>query len=294
MSPIAWIALAIALVSLLVLAWLVAQHWEDLRLLDPLTIKEERQKKERQEMMNRRFERVSAERAATLGRAFRGLWRSLRDSYRAFYRRLRAIDVNYQKTKNPLAAMSPSQSERITTLMSEAKSLARDTKWAEAERRYLDILQLDPRHIDAYKGIGQIYLKQKLYPQAKETLEFLLKSKKADDATFAGLAEVAEVQGDALQAEQYRIAATEASPKQAFRHAELAQFYLSRQRSEDAWPSIERAMSLEKQSIKYLELGLEIAVANRMKTKTKELYQRLRMLTDDLEKIQHWKEKLEV
>lgn len=293
MSLFAWIALAIVLVSILAMLWMIAEHWGDLQLLDPMTIKEERQKKERQELMNRRFERVSAERSASLGRAFRGLWRSLRDSYRAFYRRLRALDATYQKVKNPLASMEPSQKERIQLLLTEAKSLARDLKWAEAERRYLDILQLDPRHIDAYKGIGIIYLKQKLFPQAKETFEYLLKTKKADDATFAGLADIAEVEGDIHAAESYRVQAAQASPKQAFRHAELAQFYFNRQRPEDAWEPIERAISLEKQSIKYLELAFDIALSNGMKTKAKELYQKLRMLCEDSDKMAHWKEKLE-
>ena len=293
MSPLAWIALAVLIVSLLVIGWLLLLHWGDLRLLDPMTIKEERQKKERQELMNRRFERVSAEQTASLGRAFRGLWRSMRDSYRAFYRRLRALDASYKKVKNPLAAMAPSQKERVITLISEAKSLARDTKWAEAERRYLDVLQLDPRSIDAYKGIGQIYLKQKLYPQAKETLEFLLKTKKSDDATYAGLAEIAEVEGDMERAEAYRVKAAEASPNQAFRHAELAQFYLARKRPEYAREPAERAIELEKQSVKYLELAFDAAIANSMATQARELYQKLRIASDDADRASVWKEKLE-
>ncbi|USN52239.1 MAG: hypothetical protein H6759_04420 [Candidatus Nomurabacteria bacterium] len=168
MSLLAWIALAVLILSLLTIGWLLLMHWGDLRLLDPMTIKEERQKKERQELMNRRFERVSSEQAASLSRAFRGLWKSLRDSYRSFYRRLRALDASYKKVKKihllqwhlPKKIASP-------TLISEAKSLARDTKWAEAERRYLDVLQIDPRSIDAYKGIGQIYLKKKALSASK-------------------------------------------------------------------------------------------------------------------------------
>jgi len=293
MSLLAWIALAVLILSLLTIGWLLLMHWGDLRLLDPMTIKEERQKKERQELMNRRFERVSSEQAASLSRAFRGLWKSLRDSYRSFYRRLRALDASYKKVKNPLASMAPSQKDRVTTLINEAKSLARDTKWAEAERRYLDVLQIDPRSIDAYKGIGQIYLKQKLYPQAKETLEFLLKTKKTDDTTFACLAEIAEVEGDMEKAEVYRVKAAEASPNQAFRHAELAQFYLARKRPDYAWGPAERAIELEKQSVKFLELAFDVAIANRMPKEARELYQRLRIAADDADRASHWKEKLE-
>ena len=58
----------------------------------------------------------------------------------------------------------------------EARSLARDLKYGDAERKYLEVLGLDKRNVEAYKGLAALYLKQKMLPQAKETFEFLLRT----------------------------------------------------------------------------------------------------------------------
>ena len=43
--------------------------------------------------------------------------------------------------------------DRVKVLLGEAR-WSPATSWADAERRYLEVLAIDPRHWDAYKGIG--------------------------------------------------------------------------------------------------------------------------------------------
>ena len=290
---IAVVSYSIAAIALIVMGLLVVKHWKEVRLLDPMSIKEEQTKKKREDMLQRRFERMSSDRIEAVKRAGRQIGRSATQSYRRLYRRLQSFENIYRKTSNPLSTMAPSLRERIKTLLSDARSLMRDLKWADAERRLLEVLALDKRNEDAFRQLGQIYLKQKLYPQAKETFEFLQKIGKADDASFAGLAEIAEAEGNLALAELMRKKAIEASPRQPHRYAELAQFYLDQDKPEQAWPNAQKASELEAGSAKYLELSLETAILLGDQEEARARYNRLRLLIDDQARFQMWKEKID-
>jgi tetratricopeptide (TPR) repeat protein len=287
------IAGIIALAAVAAMGFLVAKHWKELRLLDPMSMKEEQVKKQREDMILRRFERLSSDRLEGAKRFGRQFGRKATQSYRRLYRKLKRFEHAYKRTSKPLAAMGPSTKERVKNLLGEARAFSRDLKWADAERRYLEILSLDERNVDAFRGLGQIYLKQKLYPQAKETFEFLQKIGKADDAVFAGLAEIALADGNLALAERMRMKAVDESPKQSHRYAELAEFYVDQDDAEKAWPHAKRASDLEPGSAKYLELSLETAILLGDKKEAKERFQKLRLLIEDQARFQSWKEKID-
>ncbi|HEU0051474.1 MAG TPA: hypothetical protein VFQ60_05480 [Patescibacteria group bacterium] len=286
-------AFVIAFAALVWVILLVRKHWKEIRLLDPLSIKEERERQRREALLKRRFERLNADKIQPFRRLGEKMKRRVNHFYQKTYARLQAFESFYKNIKHPFSTVTPSTRERISTLLHEARALIRDLKWADAERRYLEVLSLDPRHAEAYKGLGFIYLKQKLFPQAKETFQFLIKMKEADDSTYAGLAEIAEAEEDKSEAESWHLKAVESSPRQAHRHAQLAQFYLDRHELAKAWPSAKRASDLEPLSAKYLELSLEIALQLGDRKEARHRYDRLRLLTEDRTKYQIWKEKVE-
>jgi len=203
------------------------------------------------------------------------------------------LEKSYRQAKAPFVVMTPSVKDRLKLLLNEARSLARDLKWADAERRYLEALGIDSHAWDAYKGLGQIYLKQDLLPQAIETYEFLLKSKKADDSVYAALAEIAERQKDDVKAEMYRLKAVEERPRLANRHAELASFYLDQNQPEKAWSSAKRSVELDPKSARYLELSLETAIILGDREEARRRYDKLRLLSQDRPKLQAMKERVD-
>lgn len=286
------LAFVLALAALGIAGSILWRHWSKIRLFDPESLKEEQHRQKRAEFIRRRFERMRADRIQPVKRIGRQVARAASRSYQSVYERLQAFEAMYKNVKNPLGAMAPSTRERIKTLLSEGRSLMRDLKFADAERRFLEVLALDAHLPDAYRGIGQIYLKQKLYPQAKETYEFLVKMKKADDSTYAGLAEIAEIEGNLPQAEAMRLKAVQASPRQAFRHAELAEFYVDQSQFDRAKDAITRAIDLEQNSPKYHELALEIALARKDLQESRLIFDRLRLLSDDQTRSQAWRDKL--
>lgn len=272
---------------------IVRKHWSEIRLLDPESVKEERQRRKRLEMIQRRFDRIRTEQLLP----FRRLGRAIGLGATAFQKRLQervqAFETTYRAVKNPFTAIAPTTRERIKTLLSEGRSLARDLKFADAERRFLEILSLDTRHVDAYKGLGMIYLKQKLYPQARETFEFLLKLKKTDDVVYAGLAEIAEAEGDLIKAETQREKAVELGARQPQRAAELAEFLLRQNRAAEALVHAEKAVAREPGSARYIELALETAIAAKDIKRARHWYDRYRLTAEDQQRFHTLREKVE-
>lgn len=287
------IFLVVALIAVGVAVSLVVRHWQDIAMLDPSSLKDEQERQRREALILRRFERMRSEKVRPFKRIGRELGQLFDKSYQRLQQRVQTMEALYKTAKQPFAAVAPLTRERIKSLLTEAKSLARDLKWSEAERRYLEALTIDPRHADAYRGLGHMYIKQKLYPQAKETFEFLLRMKKADDATYAGLAEIVESEGRLDEAAALRIKAVSMSPRQPFRHAELAEFWLRHEDPKKALGAAEQAVKFEPTSARYLELSLEAAILVRDRREAERLYDRLRLLTQDSSRFRSWKEKIE-
>ncbi len=269
------------------------KHWKEIRLIDPESIKEEKERLRREELVKERFNRLKSGKVMPVKAFYKRAVFSAKTSFHRVYLRLVRINKIYEQAKKPFAQVAPSQEERIKVLLDEARSLARDLKWADAEKRYLEILLMDNRNADAYKGIGIIYLKQKLLPQARETFEYLIKVKQADDIVYAGLADVAMQEGNKREEEAMRLKAIEIRPRLANRHAELAKFYCLNGYYKEAWPSAKRATDLDPKSAKYQEIALECLIEMGDWTEAKRRYDKLRLLIDDQPKLQKYKEKLD-
>lgn len=288
-----WLSAAVALVSIAVIAALFLRHWKEVRLLDPNSIAEERERRKRDELLLQRLHRIGSEKATPWSLAVRHLIVGAKTVYHAAYVRLIKLERFYKQATSPLAILAPSVKDRVKLILDDARSLARDMKWADAERRYLEALTIDKRSFEAYKGLGILYLKQKLYPQATETFTFILKSNKADDLVFSGLAEIAEAEGDLVKAEEMRLKALEYNPRLPHLHAELAHFYVRQGKADRAWVYAQKSTELDPKSVRYLEISLETAVLLGERGEARKRYDKLRLLSQDRVKLDAYKEKIE-
>lgn len=288
-----WIVFSLAGISLAVIIGIFVRHWKEIRLLDPDSIKEEQMRKRKEALILQRFQRITATRITPVRLMFQKMMVAGKQAFHGAYIRLVKLNRVYRQAKAPFAHVAPSIQDRVKTLMEEARSLARDLKWPEAERRYLEVLGIDNHHVEAYKGLGTIYLKQKLYPQAKETFEFLVGSRKADDACYAALAEIAEAENDLPRAEKFYLMALELNPRSAARSADVAQFYLDHDEPAKAWDPVLAAVEREPKSAKYLEMVIEAAIRLGQWEEARRRYDAFRLVCQDRVKLNILKERIE-
>ncbi|MFZ6014739.1 MAG: hypothetical protein ACOYUZ_00040 [Patescibacteria group bacterium] len=290
---ITWILLGLAAICFAVVAFILFKHSKEIRLIDPESIKEEKERQRRDELVQERFKRIQSGKIAPFKTMLKRIVFNAKTSFHKGYLNLIRLNRFYEQAKKPFAQVAPSQQERMKTLLDEARSLARDLKWADAEKRYMEILLMDNRNADAYKGIGLVYLKQKMLEQAKETFEYLTKVNQADDIVYASLGDIAALEGDTRAEEMWRLKAVELRPRLANRHAELAKLYCEEGQFQKAWPSVKRATDLDPKSAKYQELALDCVISLGDWIEAKRRYDKLRLLCDDQPKLQKYKDRIE-
>ncbi len=289
-----YIACILILVCVSCIAVIVLRHWKEIRLLNPNSIKEEQEKQKRDELILQRFTRVTAERMVPVREVVKRGIDSSKTGYRFLLRKLTEAHDFYNKAKTPFASLSPSTKEKVKVMLEDARELAREEKWAEAERRYIEILSIDAHEWEAYKGLGQIYLKQNLLLQARETFEFLVKSKKVDDIVYAGLGDICESTGDLSAALDMRKKAVDLKPLLAVRQFEMASLYVKMGDVVRAWPCAVRACELDEGNCMDLELSLDIAILMRNREEALKRFDTLRVLTEDRGKIEGYRGRIEM
>lgn len=281
-----WVSLILGLAAVACIAAVLFKHWKEIRLLDPDTIRTEQERKTRTHIVAQRFQRRLENFMVPVKHTGRGMLDRIMRSYRQVEERLsRAASNGTRPLDEP--------SERMGLLLGDAHALVRDGKYAEAERAYLEILKLDERQIDAYRGLASLYLAQRQYPQAKELYRFLERIHGADDACYAGLAEIAETTGDVTTVEAMRKRAVEVAPKNATRHAELAAYYLAHGSPEFARASARRAVDLDPDAPRNLEICLESAILLASRKEAERCYDRLRLLSVDPSRLRSYREKID-
>lgn len=286
-----WIFIFLALVAAAVIGTVVFRHWKEIRLLDPSTIRAEQERRTRDFIVNQRFQRRLSAVLVPVQRAGRQFCERVMRSYRQVEERLSHLSASSQPAASDGAGEG--SSDLIRRILDEAAAFTREGRWAEAERAYLEILKHNERQLDAYRGLGALYLQQRQFAQAKETYQFLERIHGADDASYAALAEIAEAEGDLTRAEALRERAVEANPKNAARHAELAVYYLAHGSPEFAHAAARRAVDLDPLMPRYLEICLESAILLRDRKEADRCYDRLRLRSDDRAKLQAYREKID-
>lgn len=285
-----WISLLVMIASGGVLAFVLFRHWREIRLLDPDTIRAEQERKARDRIMRERFERQFKRWTAPIRHAGKNSMRKLGESIMHMEHKLRQATGVEELS----AGSSPSASSagRVTQLVREAQALAKEGKVSRAERAYLEALKIDMRNVEAYRGLGALYLADRQYKQAKETFDFLLHLKASDGTVYAGLATIAEADANYQDAEMYRKKALELEPT-AIRHVELGTYYLRREQSALAIEQAKLARTLDAEWTRPLELLADAALQMKDRKEAELAYQTLRIKGCERSILQRLKEQLD-
>jgi len=118
--------------------------------------------------------------------------------------RLYKMEQYYQKLKRTASEGQHAYSADVaTTLIAEAEGFERQGEYIPAEKIYIDIISHNPKSIDAYEGLGNLYIKSGQLEQARETLKFTLRLAPDDASVNVSLAELEIAQGNHKTALEY-------------------------------------------------------------------------------------------
>lgn len=181
----------------------------------------------------------------------------------------------------------------VAKMLAEAQYLAESGKDAEAERKYIEVLKLDGKNISAYRGLGDLYLSQKNYGQAKETFEFLIKLNANDPNILRKLGKADFGKGDLKKAQEQYLKSLELDSADIGAYLDLADVYLHLEDAHGAFKAINQALALDPNNPRVLDFLIEVSIIVRDKAAAYKAYKQLKEVNPDNQKLEEFKDKIE-
>lgn len=267
------IPLILILVSLCIIIVIVVRKFSVLASLDVDTIQAEREAKFKEQIISSRLKRNFFRYWARIARITKPVGMLIVKFFKWIYSRL--LEVKEQHTKE---APAKTDINNLDKFFIEAEELAKEEKYDEAEKKYIDIIGIDSANVKAFRKLGKLYSEQKNYSEAKQTLEHALRLLEKNDEVSTG--QTTE-EGESLSA---LIANT------CF---EISYASEEQGNLDDAMISINKALAIEPNNPRYLDTKLEISIINKDKAGAKEVYDRLYEVNPENQKLEEIKARID-
>lgn len=208
------IPLIVIIASLLTLVVILARNISRLRVVNVESVPAERAKRVKERLIAEHFTRSQAEQWRRIGRAILSAWKLFSRMARRIVQRLNRLEQHYQKLKNvSFPATVAKDPELLKKLFDEAEALARKGDAAGAEKRYVEVISYSPTYVEAYEGLGNLYLAGKQFTQAREALEFAMRLDAKNASALMSMADLEIAQGFPDKALEHLRKAVEIRPK---------------------------------------------------------------------------------
>lgn len=202
------IIFSIAFLAVLVL---FARKIPQLRVLDVSTIREEREKQLKEKIILERFERLRKEKLGGVAKAASSVWNGLSKVGRRLVQRLYRVEQYYQRLRQPSdAGADPNAVKR---LLEQAADFVRQDELIQAEKLYIEVISHHPKNVDAYEGLGNLYVRNRQHEQARETLKFALRLDAKNASVLMSLGQLEVADGQKKEALEHLRGAVDLRPK---------------------------------------------------------------------------------
>jgi len=256
------IPLIIILVSLAIILSIIFKKMSLLAGFDISSIPEEKAAETKTKIMEERLARKAKVFYNKIVPLFKIVANFFQRKFKAFSEKLKNLDEKYKARaqKEVLTTKKEFENSEKETAgsLKEADDLVSQELYDEAEKKYIRLLSLDPKNIEAFRGLGNLYIMQKQYDEARQTFEHILKL----DNSY-GLA-----------------------------YFELGEIFYKLESYEKALLNLEKALAIEPNNPKYLDLLITISLIIKDKNLAKQSLERLKETNPDNAKIEEFETKI--
>lgn len=212
----------------------------------------------------------------------------LKNSLKTFHERLIDLEkknrfIGFKKRKKALG------DDREIGVLREAENLFKENKPEEAEKKFIEVIKLNAHNMDAYRGLGEIYLELKQYNQAKEVFEYIIKFDERDSDAYFKLGTVKQGEGDTSTAREYYLKANKLSPGSIKTLAGLIDTCRSLNFNEEALGYLKEAINIEPNNPRYLDQLIDIGIILKDKELAIENLDKLKEVNPENKKIEEYK-----
>lgn len=285
------IPLVLIVASCIVIATIVFRKFPQLSVLDVENIPEVKEERKKESFLKKKVERRAEEAKKRRTMQWRPIMEQLRRwqlAFRSYVGRLERR-IMHAATREKTAAGGAEEKSGgtapIRLLLRDARGAMERGDFETAEKKYIGAIRLDPKHKDAYRGLGDVYVEQGHTAEAKETYMFASRLDPSDDAILVALSELAEEEGDTGKAVEYLQRAILLNDNLSSRFARLGDLLTELRQYPTALEAVKQAVDLEPQNPKYLDMLASTAILTGDKALAEEAIQALRMVNPENQRL---------
>jgi tetratricopeptide (TPR) repeat protein len=269
------IPLLLILISLIIIISIVVKKFSTLAALDVKNIQSEKEARFKERIMSNRLKREYFKYYVKVAKFFRPIGEAVSNFFRGLYRRLVEFKENYHKETSLIL----DGEAKIKKLLIEAGEMAKSGEQDEAEKRYIEIISMDSKNIEAFRSLGQLYLDAKKYQDAEQTFAHALK-----------LIEKKINQPEGLNAKNLP---EETNNQLAEIYFDLAEVFVAKSNLAEAIQHLDEALEVIPNNPRYLDMKLEISIMNKDKNSAEAAYEKLLAVNPENQKLADFKKQIE-
>jgi len=244
-----------------VIIFILYKNFSALSAINVESIVQEKEAKVKNRIILERLTRnyLSAKRFVLV--IFKPIWESIQKTASDFYQKIIELE---RKNINPQPLSEIDIHQQTKDKLEEVNKLILAGELDKAENACVAIVKLDSRNLDVYKLLTDIYLEQKEYKKARETCRYLLKL---------------------LTKNKSKINTGDSKYILANCYADLGWIYQLEGRNTYALSNFEKAVGLESNNPRFLDLLLKISIILKNKKSALQAFSSLREADPENQKL---------
>lgn len=261
---------AVVIVSLVIAGIIVGRKFGLLANIDVDQVASEKARALKQQIIADRLRRRLSRWGFLIARFLKPISRLLRNGFDWIYNWLNA----WQRSQvNREATINQEIGKRIETLLKEAEDLVSAERFDAAEKKYIEIIGLDPRNFEAFRELGDVYYRKQSFDEAKQTLEHALQLKHKADGPE-------QSEGGAKDTELAQIYYS-----LALIHEETGEYA-------KAITNLKRALKIEQNSPRYLDRLIEVSIMKKDKIAALDALKQLETANPENQKLEQFRTRI--
>jgi len=265
------IGIAIVILSLSVAGIIVGRKFGLLANIDVDQVASERARVLKQQIIADRLRRRLSKWSFLIIRLVKPVSRLLRNGFDWFYDALNAMQRNQA---NREATLNQEIDKRIEVLLSEAEELVSNDRLEAAEKKYIEIIGLNPHNFSAFRDLGDVYYRKQSFDEAKQTLEHALQLRRRDTVVEEG----AELNQKDIETAQV--------------HYLLSLVYEETGELAKSITALKRALKIEQNSPRYLDRLIEVSIIKKDKITALDALGKLEAANPENQKLEQFRSRI--
>lgn len=207
------IAIIVFIASLATLAVLVFRKFSILSALDVSTIPQEKHEKTKEDIVEMRMKRKLERVKNALIKIWSPLGKFVSSVFNYSSKKASDLEKKYRSKSQSVTETVEINQQKTLSLLNEGDELVKAEDLPAAEKRYIEVIGLDHRNVEAYKKLGEIYTLLKDYEHAIESLQHAVKLNEEDASVYDEISSVYLLLDDKEKALMYGKEAVKLDPK---------------------------------------------------------------------------------